>query len=492
MKKYKLSFFFLALSLSFNLLGQSLLNGLIFYYPFNNSEKDFSGNQLHGSRFASYATDNLGNSNFALQFDGVDDYFLTPNDSSTKIQYPLTISFLVKHQNSSSPSYIINTDYAQNDLSGVWFNLLSGSNVISMSFGDTGFGTSSSGRRTYNGSIPLSPNVWYHVVGVINGPTQMELYINGVRDNNGYYGGSGNSTIGYSNNPGSVAVLDVSGQSPYYFMGFVDEYAYWDRALSSQEIAQLSQQFGRIFAKSLDFTYSGSGFSVNFINQSIIICSDTNQVYLWTFGDGDSSALRSPTHNYPSNGKYQVCLTISDSCGTQSFCDSISVCQSPLSYFTFSNSPTNYGQIQFTSKKDSINTGYIWDFGDGYSSTIPDPVHTYTSKGTYLVCLTTQTNGCGSNQYCDYLDLSTLNLDEKLHDDEVFIGSTDNKEYILLSSDVIRDVQIYTVDGRTHSNGRIHQINELKYSISPIPHQLNIIKVLVNEHWYFFKILGSE
>ncbi|MEL0456156.1 PKD domain-containing protein [Flavobacteriaceae bacterium SZ-1-7] len=42
----------------------------------------------------------------------------------------------------------------------------------------------------------------------------------------------------------------------------------------------------------------------------------------------------------------------------------------------------------------SINDGYFWDFGDGNTSTIRNPVHSYTSPGTYTISLYAQ-NSCG-------------------------------------------------------------------------------------------------
>ena len=41
-------------------------------------------------------------------------------------------------------------------------------------------------------------------------------------------------------------------------------------------------------------------------------------------------------------------------------------------------------------------TAWLWDFGDGATSTQKDPVHTYTAAGTYTVKLTV-TNVAGSN-----------------------------------------------------------------------------------------------
>jgi PKD repeat protein len=42
--------------------------------------------------------------------------------------------------------------------------------------------------------------------------------------------------------------------------------------------------------------------------------------------------------------------------------------------------------VQFDNSSTSA-TSYIWDFGDGITSTLPTPQHTYTIAGTYSVTL---------------------------------------------------------------------------------------------------------
>jgi PKD repeat protein len=63
-------------------------------------------------------------------------------------------------------------------------------------------------------------------------------------------------------------------------------------------------------------------FKLFLINSS---SNKSNHSYSWTFGDGGTSAKRNPTHKYKSFGKYNVCLTITDSAlnCSSTFCDSL-------------------------------------------------------------------------------------------------------------------------------------------------------------------------
>ena len=73
----------------------------------------------------------------------------------------------------------------------------------------------------------------------------------------------------------------------------------------------------------------------------------------------------------------------------------------------FTGTPTTIMATQsvtFTDLSTNNPTSWYWEFGDGGTSTLENPVHTYNSTGTYSVTLTA-TNGAGSNSFTrpDYI-----------------------------------------------------------------------------------------
>ena len=117
----------------------------------------------------------------------------------------------------------------------------------------------------------------------------------------------------------------------------------------------------------------------------------------WYFGDGTSSASvgNFMSHPYPIDSVYQVCLRVTNVCGdTALVCDSLAFCRPVTCAFSYTVSPDGL-TYTFTSFSPTTNlAGYLWDFGDGTTSTLPNPIHTYLTPGTRLVRLTV-TNLCG-------------------------------------------------------------------------------------------------
>ncbi|MGN6436213.1 MAG: PKD domain-containing protein [Agriterribacter sp.] len=118
--------------------------------------------------------------------------------------------------------------------------------------------------------------------------------------------------------------------------------------------------------------------------------SEAGQTYLWTFGDGASSTDFAPTHVYDAVGTYTVKLVVTDpnTCNkVDSTTRTITVRNKPTAGFTFSpaqpqeNTPTSFTNTSIGAVR------YSWDFGDGETSTLTNPVHQYNKTATYNACL---------------------------------------------------------------------------------------------------------
>ena len=120
--------------------------------------------------------------------------------------------------------------------------------------------------------------------------------------------------------------------------------------------------------------------------------------HFWTFGDGVSSGVYSPSHSYINPGVYTVkLLEISDKGCKDSLIVSARVDPSPVALFTVNKTIDCFAEHQFVfTNTTSLSSGTFtsqWDFGDGVgTSTAVNPTYRYQQPGTYRVTLTTRTN----------------------------------------------------------------------------------------------------
>ncbi|MDB5269912.1 MAG: hypothetical protein JWP58_2952 [Hymenobacter sp.] len=68
----------------------------------------------------------------------------------------------------------------------------------------------------------------------------------------------------------------------------------------------------------------------------------------------------------------------------------------PVAAFTTNATTTCSGTVQFTDASQNLPTSWLWTFGDGTTSTLQNPSHTYATAGTYAVTLRA-TNAVGNN-----------------------------------------------------------------------------------------------
>ena len=139
---------------------------------------------------------------------------------------------------------------------------------------------------------------------------------------------------------------------------------------------------------------------VNFTDMSTA-GSGTITSWLWDFGDGNTSTLQNPSHTFSAAGNYTILLVVTNSNGcSKSFTKSnyISISNGVQAVFTNSAPSSCSAPQTINFQNQSTGTGtlsYQWLFGDGSTSTIANPQHTYTAAGSYSVQLVvTNSTGC--------------------------------------------------------------------------------------------------
>ncbi len=137
---------------------------------------------------------------------------------------------------------------------------------------------------------------------------------------------------------------------------------------------------------------------VNFTDQS----TGNPTSWLWDFGNGNTSTLKNPTATYFTPGSYTVSLRVTNSSGTNILVRTayVTVYEPPTVSFTGNSTTGCYPKpVQFTDLSTpgigNTNVSWQWDFGDGNTSTLQNPINVYVNSGSFTVTLkVTNDKGC--------------------------------------------------------------------------------------------------
>jgi gliding motility-associated-like protein len=112
----------------------------------------------------------------------------------------------------------------------------------------------------------------------------------------------------------------------------------------------------------------------------------------WNFGDGNVSTQQNPQHLYSVPGSYTVKLIVTSGIGcSDSTTQTVIVKPVPIASFSFDTVCAQDDHVTFLNTS-SGGVAYQWDFGDGNTSTLMNPIHTYANGGTYSVTLIVENN----------------------------------------------------------------------------------------------------
>ncbi|MFI5133601.1 MAG: PKD domain-containing protein, partial [Chitinophagales bacterium] len=204
--------------------------------------------------------------------------------------------------------------------------------------------------------------------------------IDSVRNTKHKYVAPGSYTVKYS------LITDI---------GCISDTASKVVSLSSVPAAKFGVAFPNCVGKNIIFSDSSQAFN-----------GATLVKWYWNFGDGSPQIVAisnvPQTHAFANTGTFNVTLQVETSTGCQSIVYTLPVIihPNPVANFSLPNVCMPVGAAQFNDQS-TISDGtqglftYQWNFGDGGTAVVKNPLHIYSGMGPYSVTLiVTSNNGC--------------------------------------------------------------------------------------------------
>jgi len=254
---------------------------------------------------------------------------------------------------------------------------------------------------------------------------------------------------------------------------------------------------------------NGFSISTHGVNSTCSICNDGN-AWVNSFGGTPPysySWYTGPMQNTDTAfnllpGTYGVCVTDQYGCA---LCDSVTIstgsCSAHFDLYPDISIPHQYYAVNMASGVPPIS--YAWNFGDGSTSTLAYPTHTYAVAGFYGICLyITDGVGC-TNTYCNnyYLQKSenamvTINvvapsgISENSNNQGFSINPNPASDFITITS-TKKDhatIKVYNLLGELQSTTTTSQANT-NIDISKLEAGVYIIEVVTDKNSYRQKFI---
>ena len=190
--------------------------------------------------------------------------------------------------------------------------------------------------------------------------------------------------------------------------------------------------------------------TVNFTDASSISGTNTIVGWAWDFGDGSTSTAQNPSHVYDKPGLYNVKLRITDSKGCTNEKTRVNYVQVIGPDVQFGTTTTTLlggpGAVTFQDQTTfgAPITSWAWSFGDGGTSNLQNPTHTYNTSGTFDVNLTvTDIDGCSRT----LVKTNYVNTIPGAFDVSIAIFSGDEDRFSVRAQESIPNALVFNSDG---------------------------------------------
>jgi PKD repeat protein len=149
----------------------------------------------------------------------------------------------------------------------------------------------------------------------------------------------------------------------------------------------------------------------------------------------------------------------------------------PAANYTHTITTTGAYTVAFTYTGSTSYDSLRWNFGDGGTSTLTTPTHTYAGTGTYTACVTVYT-ACGSNTYCNTISFSIGVQQPSAGKIQVYPNPT-RDELIVSGLATSATYRLLSITGATIKQGSIQNNNGI--SLSECTPGMYIVELLQND-----------
>ncbi len=380
---------------------------------------------------------------------------------------------------------------------GGYFTTVSNFDIANNSFNVTSNGTASravymtggTGNDVYNNNIVNDgPGYGFYLLGGSNWIDYNNYYV--PNGNVGYFGSDQTTLTDWQNVTGFDA-NGVSGDPGY--AGYDDLHtcndslldgAGWVDSLITMDIDGQTRNLAAFDIGADEFLgLANFGFTTDSIwkcSADVLTLGGWDPVddatYLW------STTETTPTIDVLIEGAYSV--TASTVCGSN--ISSVEVVNIPDAVAGF-DITTSFLTGIFTSTSAGTIDSYSWDFGDGGSSTMEDPIHVYAAPGNYVVTLTV-TGPCGTDVIVDTMVASTVGIDETLLSEGLTVSPNPNTGDFTIDLDIQSannvNAAILSTEGRVIWNEDLGSVNgsmSKEVSLTNVPAGIYFVRITADD-----------
>ncbi|NOX38386.1 MAG: LamG domain-containing protein [Calditrichaeota bacterium] len=212
---------------------------LLAYYPLDGDAMDASGNGYHGKVVNAVPdSDRFGNPNGCFYFDG--NSYIDLGNVFNDLYTPLSVSFWFYKEtfhNIREGIFVSDNFTDTSNYYGFWIRTAVDTQIV-VGYGDGGH-PSPENRQQKLSEGKFKIGEWNHVVVVIRGPMDMNIYING-EEAGGRYNGSGGPMV-HNEFPAIIGKMDFENMT---FTGKIDDLRIYKGVLSHADVLKLYHEGG--------------------------------------------------------------------------------------------------------------------------------------------------------------------------------------------------------------------------------------------------------